>query len=55
MKTFNKPYLKVVNLDQRESVSTTCVMECSCNIDTCTCNTVCDCVNVCTIQVEPSN
>ena len=49
MKTFNKPYLEVINLDQRESVSTTCVMECTCNIDTC------ECVGDCTIQLDQSN
>lgn len=54
MKEFNKPYLKVVNLEQRESISTTCVLECSCDIDTCTCNMVCGCVGDCTIIIAPS-
>lgn len=53
MKTFNKPYLKVINLEQKESVSTddACVLFCRCDIDSCTCNQVCDCVGVCTIQM----
>ena len=54
MKTFNKPYLNITNLDEQESVSTTCVVECTCDIDTCTCNMVCGCVGDCTIVIQPS-
>ena len=54
MKSFSKPYLMVVNLDQKASVQTTCVLECSCDIDTCTCNMVCDCVGNCQIVIDPS-
>lgn len=54
MKTFNKPYLKVVNLDLRENVSTACVLECSCDIESCTCNQVCGCDDDCIVIVQPS-
>ncbi len=48
VKAFNKPYLKVVNLEQNASVSTTCVIECRCDID------ICGCVGDCTIIIDPS-
>ncbi len=54
MKKFNKPYLQVVSLDMNESINTTCVIECKCDIDTCTCNMVCGCVGDCTIVINPS-
>ena len=54
MKTFNKPYLKVVNLDARDAFNTTCVLECSCDIEICSCDSECDCVGDCIIIVDPS-
>lgn len=49
MKTFNKPYIEVINLDQRESVSTgDCVLECTCNLDTC------ECVGDCALYIDTS-
>lgn len=55
MKKFNRPYINVINLDQNASVSTTCVIECECDIVSCTCDEVCGCVGDCTIQIVPSN
>lgn len=55
MKTFNKPYLNVINLGQKEDVTTGCVVDCKCDIDTCTCNMVCECVGNCVIVIPTSN
>ena len=54
MKKFDRPYLKVINLDDHDAVGTACVIECHCNTVSCTCNDVCGCVGDCEIYVSPS-
>ena len=55
MKTFTKPYLKVINLEQKELSTEGCIFHCTCNIVSCTCDSVCDCVDDCVIDQVPSN
>ena len=54
MKKFNTPYLQVVYLDSKDSIKAACILECECDTVSCTCDTVCECVGDCLIQIAPS-
>ena len=55
MKKFNKPYLEVINLNSKDSIKSTCVIECTCDIEACTCEVVCGCDDDCVVFIDPSH
>ena len=45
-KFFHQPYIEIVRIESSESIQGTCVLECTCDID------ACSCVGNCIINVQ---